>query len=124
MKVLVCGSRDMPWHFLDLVIQTLRALEPRPTVVIEGEARGADTLGKVAAIYDGIEVQKFPADWKTYGKKAGHIRNQQMLDQNPDLVIAFHPHTGITPGTRDMVTRAQAKGTPVQIVTYPAEPPR
>ena len=124
MKVLVCGSRDMPWHFLDLVIQTLRCLEPRPTTVIQGGARGADTLAKIAATYDGYEKLEFPADWKTYGKKAGHIRNQQMLDQNPDLVVAFHPDTGITPGTRDMVTRANAKGTPVKIFTYPAEPTR
>jgi hypothetical protein len=114
----------MPWHFLDLVMQTLRDLDVRPLTIIQGGARGADTLAKVAAIYDGHEHYEFPADWATYGKKAGHLRNQQMLDQNPDLVIAFHPDTGITPGTRDMVTRAQTKGTPVKIVTYPAEPPR
>ena len=119
MKVLVCGSRDMPWEQQNLVLDTLRGLTIKPTLIIEGGARGADQIAKVIAIFMGIPVQEFPADWKTYGKKAGHIRNQQMLDQNPDLVIAFHPAADITPGTRDMVTRAQAKGTPVMTVTYP-----
>lgn len=118
MKVLVCGSRDIPFSLLELVKKTLEELSPQPTDLIEGEARGADTLAKIAAIELGYRLHKFPADWATYGKRAGHIRNQQMLDQNPDLVIAFHPETGITPGTRDMVTKAQAKGTPVKIVTY------
>lgn len=109
----------MPWDQQNLVLEVLRSLSPKPTLIIEGEARGADTICKVIAIYMGIPVQKCPADWKTYGKKAGAIRNQQMLDLNPDLVVAFHPETGITPGTRDMVTRANVKGTPVQIYTYP-----
>src|SRR5574343_438925 len=103
----------MPWDQQNLVLEVLRELEVKPTLIIEGGARGADQIAKVIAIYMGIPWQEFPADWKTYGKKAGAIRNQQMLDQNPDLVIAFHPVTGITPGTRDMVTRAQTKGTPV-----------
>ena len=85
---------------------------------------GCGAAGDLISFVMKHEKLEFPADWKTYGKKAGHIRNQQMLDQNPDLVVAFHPDTGITPGTRDMVTRANAKGTPVKIFTYPAEPTR
>jgi hypothetical protein len=112
----------MPWDEQNLVLNVLRDLDVKPTLIIEGGARGADRIAKVIAIFMGIPVQEFPADWKTYGKKAGHLRNQQMLDENPDLVIAFHPSTGITPGTRDMVTRAQAKGTPVQIHTYEVKP--
>ena len=105
-----------------MVLDVLRCLPTKPTLLIHGGARGADTIAKVIAIFIGIPVQEFPADWKTYGKKAGSIRNQQMLDQDPDLVIAFHPRTGITPGTRDMVTKALAKGTPVQI--HPYEEPK
>lgn len=118
MRVLICGSRTMPWSCLDLVIQTVRALETKPTVIIEGAARGADTLARVCAIYEGIQVEEYRADWKTHGKAAGPIRNQQMLDSKPDLVIAFHPTSGITPGTRDMVSRASMAGVPVKVVTY------
>jgi len=112
----------MPWDQQSLVLDVLRDLDPKPTLLIEGGARGADQIAKVIAIFIGVPVQEYPADWKAYGKRAGHLRNQQMLDQNPDLVIAFHPVTGITPGTRDMVTRAQTKGTPVKIYTYEVKP--
>lgn len=118
MRVLVCGSRTMPWSLQDLVIQTLRALPTKPSVIVQGAARGADTLGKVAAIFEGITWEEYPADWKTHGKTAGFIRNQQMLDTGIDLVIAFHPKSGITNGTADMVSRARTAGVPVQIVTY------
>ena len=108
----------MPWKLQDLVLETIRGLDPRPTLIIQGAARGADTLAKVAAIYLGIPWQSFPADWDAHGKKAGPIRNQQMLDEKPDLVIAFHPDTGCTPGTLDMISRARAAGVPVRVVTY------
>lgn len=118
MKVLVCGSRRMPWKLQELVFNTIRNLSTRPTLIIEGGARGADIYGKIAAIYLGIPWQEFPANWEKHGKKAGHIRNQQMLDAGPELVIAFHPSSGCTPGTLDMITRARNAGVPVQVVTY------
>jgi len=121
-KVLVCGSRTMPWSMLDRVLDVLRCLEPKPTLIIQGGAAGADQIAMTAAVYLGIPHQQFKADWKTYGKQAGHVRNQLMLDQNPDLVIAFHPTSGITRGTADMVRKANAKGTPVQIHPYEEEP--
>lgn len=118
MKILVCGSRTMPWKFQELVLETLRGLEPRATLIIQGAARGADTLAKVAAIYLGIPWQSFPADWDTHGKKAGPVRNQQMLDQGPDLVIAFYPVSGCTSGTADMIRRAKTAGVEVREIVY------
>ena len=118
MKVLACGSRTMPAQYMELILKAL--LEVKPTLVIQGEAKGADLLAKACAVSLNIPVECFPADWGKHGKAAGHIRNQQMLDFGPDLVIAFYPVTGITPGTKDMVRRAIAKGIPVKHVTYGA----
>ena len=54
-----------------------------------------------------IPVERFPADWSEYGKAAGAIRNQQMLDEGtPDLVVAFPGGNG----TLDMVRRSQRAG--------------
>lgn len=116
MKVLVCGSRDMPLIQAKLVLDELRATGA--THVIQGGARGADFMGKLAGLTLGCHVDEFPADWNTHGKSAGPIRNQKMLDQKPDLVLAFYPSTGITPGTRDMVTRASKAGVTIKTVTY------
>lgn len=116
MKVLVCGSRDMPLTQQKLVLDELRATGA--THVIQGGARGADFMGKLAGLTLGCHVDEFPADWDTHGKSAGPIRNQKMLDQKPDLVLAFHPTTGITRGTNDMVTRSTRAGVEVKIVMY------
>lgn len=75
-------------------------------------------MAKLASLTLGLHVDEYPADWDNHGKRAGPIRNQRMLDQDPDLVIAFVPKTGITRGTGDMVKRANQKGTKVQLVVY------
>jgi hypothetical protein len=82
-----------------------------PTVVIEGEARGADTFARLCAGVLGIEVLRFPADWEKYGRAAGPIRNSQMLKEgNPDVVVGFHHDIEKSKGTRDMLTRAKKAG--------------
>ncbi len=50
-------------------------------------------------------------------KAAGPIRNQQMLDEEPDidLVIAIHEDPTLGKGTRDMVSRARKAKKPVHI---------
>ena len=50
-------------------------------------------------------VEEYPADWKKYGKSAGPLRNQRMIDEGkPDLVVAFPGGVG----TADMISRAKA----------------
>lgn len=106
---------------MDIIERELRKL-PVDTVVIHGAARGADTLGKFVAERIGLKVindgKGFPADWKRYGKGAGPIRNQQMLDDGkPDLVLAFHENINESVGTKDMVARARRIGLKVMIIT-------
>src|SRR5690348_8049554 len=107
MRVLVCGGRD----FTDQVL--LEAMLDRLhharvfTVLIEGDARGADRMAGAWAEARGIAQEVFKADWDGLGAKAGPIRNQQMLDQGrPDLVVAF-PGAG---GTEHMKRIARAAG--------------
>jgi hypothetical protein len=78
-------------------------------------ARGADSIAATEAIFMGFKVRSYPADWNRYGKAAGPIRNKLMLDQNPDLVLAFHPNIAQSKGTGNMVSIAKAKGTPVEV---------
>jgi Protein of unknown function (DUF2493). len=112
MRILVCGSR----HFNDyeLLSKTLGGI-PDITYIIEGEARGADRLSAQWAERMGVPVQRFPADWDHYGKRAGPIRNLQMLREGkPDMVVAFlAPNSR---GTKNMIEIAQKAGIPVNIV--------
>lgn len=102
MRALVCGSRS--WTDLAAIKTQLR--EIGATEIIHGAANGADALGAMAAFEFGLPVLAFPANWKLYGKRAGIIRNQQMLiEGQPDIVLAFWD--GESRGTLDMITRAE-----------------
>lgn len=111
MRVLVCGGRDFSnrsWLFnvLDDFHKELNI-----TLIIEGGAKGADSLARDWSFGAHIPHQTYFADWETYGKAAGPIRNQRMLDYGePDLVIAFPGGRG----TADMITRAKRAGVKVQ----------
>lgn len=86
MKVLITGSRN--WTDREVIKYHLADL-PADTTVIHGAARGADQLADSVARELGFEVIAVPADWTLHGRAAGPIRNQRMLEHNPDLVIAF-----------------------------------
>ena len=83
--------------------------------IIEGGARGADKLARKAAEYLDIPVVEYPADWNRYGKRAGYMRNEQMLREGkPDRVMAFNKGPILTRGTHDMIRRAERVGIPTE----------
>jgi hypothetical protein len=112
MRILVCGSR----HFNDLdQMEEVMFQNFYPgDILIHGDAKGADRLAeRTAQPY--VIVERYPAKWKEYGKRAGPIRNQQMLEEGkPDLVIAFLAPN--SKGTKDMVARAEKAGVPVKVI--------
>ena len=112
MIVLVTGDRN--WTNYAFIHRRLRDLPPG-SVVIEGEARGADRLARRAAEAEGFEVRPFPAAWDTHGRAAGPIRNREMLAQKPDLVIGFHDNIAASKGTADMLRIAESAGVPTEL---------
>jgi peptidoglycan/xylan/chitin deacetylase (PgdA/CDA1 family) len=115
VRILFCGDRY--WTDKKVILAVMRKL--RPSVVIEGEAKGADSLARESAKELGIEVFPFPADWSTYGRAAGPIRNKLMLDEgHPELVVAFHDNLPASKGTRDMVSRARIRGIKTVLVEH------
>lgn len=102
------------------MLNVTRALEylffRNPLVVIHGGAKGADRMAKDWALEKGCDLVPFPAEWEKYGRKAGPIRNQRMLDEGkPDIVLAFPDKDSV--GTWDMVKRAQKAGLEVLVHT-------
>ena len=113
-RVLVCGDRE--WTEKALIHRYLAYMHVE--AIIEGEAKGADTLAKEVANELGIEVRPFPARWSQYGRAAGPIRNQQMLDEGkPTLVLAFHNDIHNSKGTKDMIVRANKATIPVWLIS-------
>lgn len=113
MKVLICGSRD--WSNRDAISREIKKL-PLDTLIIHGACAGADQMAGEIAHRFGLQVKEFPADWVKHGKAAGPIRNLQMLDQKPDLVIAFHENLNTSKGTKHTVSEAKKRGIEVRVI--------
>lgn len=75
-------------------------------IVINGAARGLDTLVRDYCHSRGIPCADVPAQWGFYGNKAGPLRNGWMLLLEPDFLMAFPGGKG----TADMVRRAKDAG--------------
>jgi hypothetical protein len=114
MKVLVCGSRV--WPFPDQIEEKILELQSKhkDLVVLQGKARGADQIAEEICLIHNIPCQSFPADWQRYGKSAGFIRNVQMLDEKPDLVLAFRWANSV--GTSHTLREAHKRNIPVTLI--------
>lgn len=115
MKVLICGSRD--WPSITPIHDRVRDLiaERGPFEVIHGGARGADSMAGLVAEWCRLPCTALNADWDRYGKRAGIIRNLQMLDLEPDLVLAFRVNG--SRGTTHMIEAAKKAGVPVEVIS-------
>jgi hypothetical protein len=131
MRVAIIGSRDYPdrTHLDQAIAQSGYEI----TAVLCGGARGPDTWGKDWAEQRGIPVVDYPADWGRYGKRAGMIRNTEMIAA-ADAVIALWD--GVSRGTAEAIKLARRRGIPVCVaikanigtsscgwlVSYPSQP--
>ena len=114
MRVLVTGGRD--YSDAGLVNAALDKFQQDfgVTVLIHGAATGADTLAANWAAANAIPQLPFKVtrdDWNRLGRRAGPLRNQEMLLKGrPNVVLAFPGGRG----TSNMVSLAKAAGVPVE----------
>lgn len=115
LVVLVCGSRG--YRDRDLIVAHMRPLasDGRPVLIIHGAASGVDSTAGGVARELGYGERCYFADWQKHGRRAGPLRNQEMLDDGkPERVLAFWD--GASRGTKDMISRAEKAGVPVEVV--------
>lgn len=67
-KVLICGDRN--WTNYRTIYMVVKKLIKKygEVFVVEGGARGADSIGKNVAIYLKQQYKEYPAEWDKYGK--------------------------------------------------------
>jgi hypothetical protein len=113
LRVLVCGSRH--WTDKAAIKKALAEISApdQEVIVMHGAATGADTLADEAARELGFGVERYPADWERYGRRAGPTRNQAMIDVGPHVVLAFPLEGKCNRGTRDCMRKAARAGIPV-----------
>lgn len=72
--------------------------------IISGGAKGADLLGRRYAQENSIEIKEFLPDWEKFGKKAGFIRNRDIVEHS-DIIVAFWD--GESKGTENTISLAK-----------------
>lgn len=116
MRVAISGSRT----FRDrrLVEAVIDRLIDRQDYIVLGDAPSG--VDRMAAEYvehradDVYDYCTYEADWKTYGRRAGHLRNTEML-WRADALIAIFADGPVTPGTMNAVLQARQKGIPTVV---------
>ena len=110
MRVIIAGSRGI--RDIALVEAAVSESGFSVSTVVSGTAAGVDRLGEEWATRRNIPVERYPADWDRYGKRAGHIRNRKMAE-NADALVAVWD--GVSRGTANMIEQARAMGLKVHI---------
>lgn len=112
LRVCICGGRkfDDTKYFAEFMEWVFA---PRVTLdnvtIVQGGATGADWLAKEWADIRKVNCQTYKAKWVRYGKRAGSVRNQEMLDSGLDFLIAFPGGTG----TAHMMKICEEAGVPI-----------
>lgn len=109
-KLLVSGSRTITdrskvFQALDFMISEM--LMGEEVTIIEGGAKGVDTLAKAFAIEHKIPYEEHPADWDKNGRAAGYIRNVEMVKEADVALIIWD---GKSKGTAHAMKICDKKG--------------
>ena len=113
MKIVVAGCRDFTDYDMakEFILSVTKDITEEITV-ISGGSKGADALGERFAKEYGHKIEFFPADWETYGRAAGPIRNKQMATEC-DMLIAFWDYK--SKGTKNMIGEAEKQNKIIHI---------
>jgi hypothetical protein len=133
MRLLISGSRE--WDLAEsinsrIVESIVEWRNDHPTLgngpinwltIVHGNCpRGADFLAdQFASRILMCDVERYDADWRSFGRGAGHRRNARMINSIPDVCLFFIRDN--SPGTIGCRKLAKAKGIPYESFYYPEE---
>lgn len=123
MRILITGSRN--WDLMESIsariVETIIAytdehpeLKSRPidwVTLVHGDCpRGADYLADLffkTVLRAPNQIERYPADWSTFGRSAGFKRNARMVRTMPDVCLAFiRDNSPGSTGCRDLAKKA------------------
>ena len=121
-RLVVSGSRSLQDQrdFVYVLISDIitEHLQPKykQIVVIEGGAKGVDTIAKDVAIDLSLEQLTIPAIWEVDGKldkSAGYKRNEVLLKLADQVLVIWD---GKSPGSKHMIKRATDLGLDPRVI--------
>jgi hypothetical protein len=105
MKTIIAGSRE---GLSFSVFKAMLDMVPWDiTEVVSGTARGVDQLGEMWAREQDMPLTLMQAQWDTYGKAAGILRNRAMA-KYADALVAICINN--SKGTSNMIEEARKNG--------------
>ena len=118
LRILITGSRGWtdPEQIRTAILDTIEnhGASLEDAVIVHGDCpTGADYMASIVADHEGISQERHPADWKTHGKKAGFLRNYEMVKLGADVCLAFI-HNGSS-GASMTATSASKAGIPTKL---------
>lgn len=122
--VMVTGSREYTDRKRVKFELDQLLMYPNLLVLVGDCPTGADLYAREwveARVHEGGRVgcRVFYAFWERYGKRAGPERNERMVNDRPQLVLAFYQPDAGNVGTANAVKLARAAG--IRVVEYGKE---
>lgn len=120
--LLVAGSRSFNNYSLlkEKLDYLLKNQISKEIHIVSGGAKGTDTLAERYAREKGYQLHIFPADWNSFGKSAGYLRNKQMhefISKFPERgCVCFWD--GASRGTQHNFELCKTYGTPLRKIIY------
>jgi YspA, cpYpsA-related SLOG family len=127
MRILITASRNWEGpeaerkiHEVLSAAHALATALGSPLTVVHGDCpTGGDAIADRWARRrdsDGVIVEPYAAQWGIFGKPAGFIRNQAMVDEGADMCIAFIRDN--SKGATDCLSRAWEAQIPGFVVNW------
>lgn len=113
IRVIIAGTRTFDDYELlrRTMCELFGSIPASQLEIVSGHCpSGADHCGEQFAMRNNMKLTLFPAEWNTYGKAAGPIRNSQMAEYaSPDgYCIVFWD--GKSRGSQSMIAEAKKPG--------------
>ncbi len=105
IKLAIVGGRDYTnyEHFKTIVNDFVTEIGV-PNEIISGGAKGVDTMASMWAKEHNIPIIELKPDWNKFGKRAGILRNTDIIDASTH-VLALPTSKSI--GTHDSINKAK-----------------
>ena len=115
MKLAVVGSRNFnDYPLLKKYLDYIHSKQPI-THIISGGAKGADSLSEKWANENGIEKIIFYPNWNKFGKRAGFLRNESIINEC-NKCIAFWD--GKSKGTKHSIDLCEKNNKKCKIILF------
>jgi hypothetical protein len=105
VRVIIAGSRSIT--DAALLEEAVSESGFEVSVILCGEARGVDQLGRQWAEGRGIATESYPPEWARYGRAAGQKRNADRAARADALVLLWD---GSSRGSANMLRQARKRG--------------